>query len=233
MIVLSGKYWPVHPKPQPFELFSSWLTRIALGNGTSAHNFCQSIWPGKQVWTRDIDVYGWKGLVETLALKTGTPPHQIINLSLSYYEGTVFEEMHGRCPTNWVLPTGIYHRIRRGFGLQWCPKCLQSDPIPYFRRHWRMAFASCCPKHGILLADRCHCCKAPAVPFRKGLVTCFQCTADLRDHPCVPALNEAIIAESELIQRAMDGRTMLPGYQPIFSIAFFDIWHRLLMYRAV
>lgn len=225
---LSGNYWPAHPKPQQDELFSCWLARTALSNAPTAHRFCQSIWPNQQVWTRDIDVCNNISLIPTLSARTGVPARDIYSMCLQFYEGTVVERLHVNTPTNWVLPTGVYHRIRTRYGLQWCPICLREDPVPYFRRQWRMAFCSCCPKHGILLADRCHKCRSPAVPFRSGITTCYKCASDLRDHPPCPALAEAIIAEDLLTKRAVDGRTLLPGYQPIFPISFFDIWHRLL-----
>ena len=49
------RLWPWRPRPQADELLSSWLRRIALGNSAKLHSFCHAVWPGLQIWNRDID----------------------------------------------------------------------------------------------------------------------------------------------------------------------------------
>lgn len=231
-MALSGTYLPVHPHPHEDELFSSWLIRVAKGNAPRVHTFCHTIWPHKQIWNRDVDVSGYASLAKELSKRTGISMSKIRRLSLERYEGLVFERLNPSGLTPWVLPVGVYHRIRRRPGLQWCPICLDEDETPYFRRHWRMAFTSCCIRHGIVLADRCHECGAFAIPFRKEFLSCYKCGTDLRKHPRRRAKIEAIAAEQMLNARALDGRTMLPLYKPIFSIAFFDVWHHLMNHVA-
>lgn len=71
----------------------------------------------------------------------------------------------------WVLPA--QHTV-------FCPMCLISDDIPYFRRAWRLKVMVACPTHGQLTSDRCPHCQSPTATFKKqigphGLLLCQIC----------------------------------------------------------
>ncbi|MGH6763572.1 MAG: TniQ family protein [Phyllobacterium sp.] len=225
--MLSGELWPVHPKPFHDELFSSWLIRTALGNAEKVHTFCHYVWPGKQIWNRDIDVSFDEELTQILSARSGTGAEQIHQSTIRSYEGTVFEALvPGN--TKWIRPAGVYHRRRRRHALQWCPQCfVEDDLVPYFRLSWRMAFAASCPRHGIILADRCPGCAEPALPHRGAMTVCHQCKTDMVHHPHITGDSIAISAEQMLAHRAVDGLTSLDGRTPLHPVAYFDIWRRL------
>jgi len=229
---LTGRLWPSHPKPQQDELLSSWLSRVALSNAPRSHTFCHLVWPNKQIWTRDIDVCGDEELITSLSHYTATSLDRARSTKLGVFEGTVYEKLIQNGRTRWLMPTGIFHRERTRFGLQWCPLCFQSDDVSYFRQHWRLAFVSCCPRHGVILADRCHDCGSSALPFKLGPNLCHRCGADARDHPVVIGESAAIQLEYQLIKRAYDGRTWLVPYEPVYPIAYFDIIRRLMQLIA-
>lgn len=229
---LSGALWPSHPKPQEQELLSSWLSRVALSNAARAHTFCHLVWPNKQIWTRDIDVCGDEVLIADLSEYTATPIDRARSTRLEVFEGTVFEKLIHNGRTRWIMPIGVFHRERTRFGLQWCPLCFRMDNVSYFRQHWRLAFVSCCPRHGVILADRCQDCGSPALPFKRELTECHKCGADARDHPVVIGESGAIQLEHQLIKRAYDGRTWLVPYEPVYPIAYFDIIRRLMQLLA-
>ena len=60
----------------------------------------------------------------------------------------------------WVLHGGWGTWRRQQPWLQYCPRCLQEDADPYFRRRWRLAFVTICPAHRQQLLDRCAVCSA-------------------------------------------------------------------------
>ncbi|MCW8916511.1 MAG: TniQ family protein [Magnetovibrio sp.] len=229
---LTGKLWPSHPKPQQDELLSSWLSRVALSNAPRAHTFCHLVWPNKQIWTRDIDLCGDEALITSLSQHTATSLDKARSTKLEVFEGIVFEKLIQNGRTRWIMPTGVFHRERTRFGLQWCPLCFQSDDVSYFRKHWRFAFVSCCPRHGVILADRCHNCGSPVLPFNRGPNICHLCGIDLRDYPVVIGESVALQFEYCLIKRAYDGHTCLAPYEPIYPIAYFDIIRRLVQLIA-
>ena len=227
-MALSGALWPAHPKPLPDELFSSWLTRLALLNSPKVHTFCHIVWPDKQIWNRDIDVSVDEEVIDTLVARSGTSREAALATTIGAYEGTVFETLKPNGRTRWVLPVGIYHRIRLHYGLQWCPGCLADDAVPYFRKQWRMGFIASCPRHGLILADRCHKCGTAAVLHRGQFDSCHECDTPYGEHPRVVGESVALQAEYDLLNRAKSGRTWLEATTPIHPIAFFNIWRRLV-----
>ena len=122
--------------------------------------------------------------------------------------------------------------------------CLQEDPVPYFRRIWRLSFMVACPKHGTLLADACPHCGAP-VSFHEGdyarrrfplgaprMTFCPRCGEDFRLHSASPADPDVVRFEQGLIETMAEGWSCLVPHQTIYGIAFFDGLHHLLMVLA-
>lgn len=102
-----------------------------------------------------------------------------------------------------VLPIGIYHRIRRRFGQQYCPLCLKRVP-PYLRRSWRFQFAIACLNHQVRLCDACPHCDAPFIPHRHQSLlstTCFRCGKSLTDIDPAAAQMEAMHVQRHLMAR--------------------------------
>lgn len=189
---LSGNLWPVHLKPYPYELLSSWLVRIAHGHGLKLQTFCAIVFGrDKNIWNRDIDKSTPDWLIEHIATATGSSAETVINTTLKSYEGILYETHQPNGNTKWINPLGIYHRIHKHHGLQFCPMCLASDEDPYFRKYWRLALYTECEKHHILLQDRCSNCGSP-INFHRvemgirsrinpgSITNCYQCNFDLR-----------------------------------------------------
>jgi hypothetical protein len=238
---LSRDLWPAHPKPKPDEILSSWLVRLTMAHGLKLHTFCSLIWPHKQIWNRDIDKSADERMLSLLAQKTGTPPERVFGTTLAAYQGKVFEKHNPFGNTLWIMPVGVYHRTRRRFGLQFCPLCLAEDSLPYFRRRWRLAFITCCERHGITLLDRCPRC-GDSVNFHRNemgdrnkqtpdsMVHCHACRFDLReaDGLSSPHDSEAIIFQKKLLQAVKDGWIEIKGYGFIHSRLYFLVLHQLL-----
>ena len=183
---------PAHPKPLPDELLSSWLTRLAISNSTRCYSFVNSMlcYPN-EIWARDIDRSAREDLLELLSIKTPTSIQQLRQMTLSYYDGKIVDNVKYDRHCQWILEIGVYHRKRKRAGLQFCPHCLKDDPLPYFRKEWRLSFVTFCERHSCLLRDCCPSCKSSIAyhrlgSFRKVFIpnmlvsTCFHCHFDLR-----------------------------------------------------
>ncbi|MBE0506979.1 MAG: TniQ family protein [Marinospirillum sp.] len=188
--MLSGTLWPAHPHPLQDECLSSWLVRCAHANGMKVQTFCDQVF-GKeyQVWYRDIDRNAPDWLLNIMSQKTGTPIKLVHHTTARLYEKRLFPILHPASQLRWFLPAKHHHRINTGYGIQYCPACLAADETPYFRLAWRLSLYTFCPKHRILMADRCHKCGAPVAFHRAELGKpnilagqldhCWQCDAKL------------------------------------------------------
>lgn len=189
---LTSPLWPIRYKPLPDELLSCWLVRLAHGHGLKVQTFCNLIFGNRnQVWNRDIDRLAPMWLVDELSRRTGTPLIDAWGTTLRTYEGVLYRQFRSVGTLHWVLPLKMYHRKRNGFGLQFCPVCLASDAVPYFRKEWRVAFVTVCRRHGNMLLDRCPVCGTAVAVHRLDMATskaiedlplsyCFECGFDLR-----------------------------------------------------
>jgi hypothetical protein len=187
----------IRPKPLPDELLSSWLVRLAWENGRKLHPF--STWNlclPRYFWYRDIDRSTPPELLEQIAQITGTELQMVTGTTLGSLLARFLDERSivPKGPIPWLLP--ILPRGRRSLrpGVQFCPECLATDDIPYFRRHWRLSFITVCPTHGIMMVDRCPQCQRP-INFHRGdygfhnlsdeapWMFCPDCGHDWRDTP--------------------------------------------------
>lgn len=192
---LSGDVWPVHPHRMDDELLSCWIVRTAYANHLKLQSFT-TLALGREaaLWNRDIDRSATGSLLERLSNQTGSTADELRGGMLAGYESLLFERHNPNGNTKWILPLGVYHRKRRSYGVQFCPLCLFLDPVPYYRRRWRLAFSTVCDVHGSMLHDRCPQCGVPVVYFRNDLgfrsgyrlgdlVSCWVCDFDLRRAP--------------------------------------------------
>ena len=178
--------WPVHPRPQHDELLSSWMIRIARGNGYKIHDFYAEFFGrARQIWTREVDHHAPAWLIKALCERTGQSVERIRGMTLRTYESYAFEIFNETGNTRWIMPVGVYHRTRRAHGQQFCPVCLDEDDLPYLRRQWRLSLAAACLRHRILLQDRCAACGKPVVAHRADTAARSNSRGHLGLHRCV------------------------------------------------
>lgn len=216
---LTRPLWPVHLKPLPDELLSSWFVRLAHAHGLKVQTFARLQFGSvRQLWNRDIDRLAPDWLIDTFCRHTATPDAIAKNCTLRAYEGLLYRELRETYVTRWILPLRMFHRTWRGYGLQFCPHCLAEDTEPYFRKRWRVAFYTCCTRHQVMLHDRCPCCFAPVAFHRRelgrptksdgGLFTeCHRCDFDLRHSVVRPMefYDEDTFREYQLEVRRLEG----------------------------
>lgn len=184
--------WPCHLSPLPDELLSCWLLRIAHGHHLKIQTFCDQVF-GKQnqLWNRDIDRFAPAWLLNRLSKQTGISALRVTETTLSSYQNILFSKIRRSGTQQWVLPLDLWHRKHLGFGVQFCPLCLQEDVEPYFRKRWRLALYTVCSIHQTQLHDRCPKCGI-GVAFHRNdqgkygshtgnnITCCYGCNFDLR-----------------------------------------------------
>ena len=190
--MLSGKLLPVHPKPLPDELLTSWIVRVAEANGAKLHTLSRFLFGNhdRSPWVRDVARSGPVWITDKMAEVTGASTAQAVATTLADYVGVVFSARQTSGQLRWLLPAKIRSSNRLGYSVQFCPECLAQDKIPYFRRKWRIGFYTFCPSHGVALYDCCPKCGAPIVIHRRdfsvdigraGKITqCHVCGGDMR-----------------------------------------------------
>ena len=99
----------------PDELLSSWLVRLARRSGLKLQTFCRMNFGDRSIWNRDIDKLADESLLKILVVGTGTPPEQVFNTTLAAYRDWLYLQHNPYGNTQWVLPLGVYHRLRRGY----------------------------------------------------------------------------------------------------------------------
>jgi hypothetical protein len=190
---LGSQLWPIHLKPRQGELLSSWMIRLAHGHGYKTEKMCGMLF-GRQhaIWCRDIDKLAPDWVLSKMSLITGTPLERAVQSTLPSYAGLVAEEINSNGNSSWIVPANVYHRQRTRPGLMYCPICLKTDEVPFFRRIWRLAFVTTCSIHGVNLLDACPECGAAVIPHRvdigpdavlprdRSLIRCWKCGHDLR-----------------------------------------------------
>lgn len=178
------KFWPIRTAPLPDESLSSWLSRSALALGTDTSTLVRTLKSSWRPWTSDLDRRGPRNQAELIVERSGIDQSAINGMTLQ----PIAEKISGpniakkdRWP--WILMLGIRGRDRQ-FGTQYCSACLRSDPTPYFRRNWRLAWHVVCAQHSMQLSDACPSCNSQIEPHRsrqtdKHIALCWQCNADL------------------------------------------------------
>jgi hypothetical protein len=235
---LTSSLWPIRHRPLPDELLSSWLVRLAHGHGLKVQTLCNLTFGNKQqVWNRDIDRLAPLWLINELCQRTDTPFDVAWNTTLRAYEGWLYPAYRASGMLSWILMLNLYHRKRRGFGMQFCPRCLATDPVPYLRKSWRVAFNTVCAKHGILLADRCPACGEAVAIHRISMVRldmldetslahCYSCEFDLRE---TPALSPSVYdtSSANLLHRLSIALLSPPPDQGSWALDQYLVMHQI------
>ncbi|MFF2323960.1 TniQ family protein [Agrobacterium sp. NPDC058088] len=173
---LIGDRWPVVIKPQPDELVSSWIHRLAIANGIAPLQLAFLLDLGGGMWSARLDLKLPIKLVDRLAMLTGL--HSETILSMVVTEAAI---------TSLMFPLRKQAGSNQSVWLQYCSFCLAGDGVPYFRRQWRQASRVSCFTHGHGLRDRCPACRTGIIAFSQTAVIpqhfCVRCDFDLRWAP--------------------------------------------------
>lgn len=165
--------WPVIVAPQPDELLSSWLHRLAFANGIAPRPFARVLGLTAGMWSASLDLKLPADVATLLHTHTGISQHQLSAMSLT---GSPLKPL--------LLPLRNNGRRDGSTWLQFCSRCLAEDAQPYFRRRWRLATRTSCAKHSYRLRDRCPSCRSRIAAFDQTELVpqhhCARCGYDLR-----------------------------------------------------
>lgn len=222
----------VHLKPFLGELLSSWLTRTAFAHNMKASTFLNLYLMNKRnsLTRKDLDFYNDNNFFEVLYEKSKWDKNDIFSLSMRSEEGFLYN-----CNDCLVVPHQIRKPIykRSNFGMMFCPKCLSEDKIPYWRRKWRYAYYTACPKHKIFLTDRCWSCneriRIIKMGVAQGVVYCSKCAKDLRLETSakVPSEYSFGLKAIEWFDEALARGYFEIGGKKVWSVLFFQMHNRL------
>lgn len=231
-----GKVWPAHPKPLPDELLSSWIVRVAEANAIKLQTLSWMLFGnGRSPWNRDVDRSAPLWLVQALCQHTGTSDQVVLDTTLVSYRSRLYSRGRIAGQLRWILPIGSYGMQRKSFGLQFCPECLATDQIPYFRKPWRVALFTYCPIHQVVLHDACPACGIPVVIFRgdfgrelkdaRPMYVCNACGYDFRK-----AERKPVFFPSEELHSLFDTMLQSPSWlgdeTGQFDLGFFAVMHQ-------
>lgn len=156
---------PGYLSPKEEELFTSWYLRLSINHRIKNYNFTQFYFGALPIWNRDLDLNPSQILIDKLAQITPLSKLEIDQLFLSSYIGSYVPQINFDAVNRYILPLGIYHRIRRKNGQLFCPSCLNNS-VPYYKKTWRLVFSLVCSECQVELFDRCSKCLSPIMFYR-------------------------------------------------------------------
>lgn len=190
-MVLTGSVWPVHLPPQPDELLTSWIFRLARANAQTPHTFLRLTTGSGEYIKNDLDVYCRPDILDALAFKAGKKRAQLNSLTFIDDIDKLYLINKKSKHIKWVIPISVRKQKAVRRGIQYCPKCLCKMKAPYFKKIWRLAFVTCCPEHSIMLHGGCPACNSPIHLRKCSEITlthgtnepafCLTCGYDLRE----------------------------------------------------
>lgn len=113
--------WPGVIAPQPDELLSSWLHRLAYANGVAPRSFARVLGLNPGMWSAALDLRLPADIGTLLYAKTGVAPDRLAAMTLSH-----------DLPKQLLLLLRYNGHRDSSSWLQFCCRCLAEDAQPYF-----------------------------------------------------------------------------------------------------
>lgn len=239
--------WPLFVKPKEDELLSSWMVRNAHNHSQKIYTFYKRHLKNQsafdtRLWVTDLDRIPSDNIVSMMSQHTGTEKEKVVSTSLSFFEGRLFSKFVPNGNTRWILPIGHYHSKNMRHSILYCPSCLMSDEIPYFRKKWRLSISFCCPKCSIYLRETCWECGTGVNfirtelgkknEFNINLLTlCHKCGNDLREAKSAKASNQDVLLQKRLFEYIESGHTETLNYSHLYFDALYQVTGILLSTR--
>lgn len=132
---------------------SSWLSRAALSQALTLHEFCKWLGIPRR---RDIDSSFCTQETRQIAVRCGLRPNAF---DFACRMLRVSSALRMKKPVLWS--GGSWPRYR------FCPSCLQDQSTPYFPVHWRFDPWRLCFRHRCLMEEECWKCQAPVILPRR------------------------------------------------------------------
>ena len=172
------------PRPIPGELRSSWVARLAAGNGLTIQHLLDHVL-GSPWGQPAIDGDATPSLIAGLAMVGGISEMDLRALG-------VYAQFPQAPP--WAFLPDVYQEsdskryARSGMLVPSCPACFldqAKNGVPlHWKAEWSLALAPLCPKHLTFLSGRCHHCSAgslAAIAHPQNGSIVVRCTHCFRD----------------------------------------------------
>jgi hypothetical protein len=220
------------------EALSSWYVRSARASGMSLHELGTAL-VGHSIHREaevDLDPLPTRATL-ALAVQTGTESALVHSTALLGCNGPLSGDPGTAGPSGrWILDRrSIGYQKRTGAWVQACPACLAADEVPYFRRHWRLAFVTECIVHGEQLIDRCPGCGDTLDFLRDTALTksdllplsfCANCGIDIKRAERKVSPPELLEWQRSIIAAWHEGWLVEPGLHVMVPL-YLDGMHRL------
>lgn len=136
---------PSHPHRRYEEIFSSWILRVASGNGVSVRDLCRSLAETRNIQRLDL-MWPNDPLVSSLAEATSVRVGLVRQALLASLQGLFGNGINECRPYNQAFP---WH-LRTGspspnVGGQYCIDCLREYRC--YQLSWRISVYGCCLLH--------------------------------------------------------------------------------------
>lgn len=186
---LNNKIMPGYIPPEKEELLSSWIFRLSRAHKIKPFSFTKFYFNESVFWSRDVDKFIYKKVIDKLTQITPLSEKEILNLHLISYQDIIFNTPLIVSYTQGITNLGIYHRKRKNNGLLACPKCLEKRG--YYKKSWRLLTSLICVECNCNMIDRCPDCSSPIIFQRleigdkdnykeRPIYLCWKCNFDLR-----------------------------------------------------
>lgn len=206
----------------PEESLTSWLARTARANAIGPHELL-SLAAGRRhnLLSQDLDCHVPSYVVDGLSQLTMVPPETIRDHTIEEWTQRLVPFESKSRARRWILPQLEKNRTPTRPWMQFCVECLRSDPVPYFRRIWRLAFLTVCLSHCRKLSEACERCGKPlgflspqsyprAFDRLPSLAICVHCEFDLREGGMQSAADDKRVRKFE---KSLC-RALVRGYGP-------------------
>jgi len=152
----------MRPRRLPDESLSSWRQRVGWANG-------YRLFPLRSGALRrsDPDLGLHLEDLRWVAATHGSTSADVTAMTFRGHAGALVSDVESRKHPPWWLRSR-YGSSERSHGAMFCPVCLATDKVPYFRLSWRLGFNTACEQHGVHFLDSCRRCGAAPWPAACG-----------------------------------------------------------------
>lgn len=239
-----------HVSPQPWEDLASVISRIAR-----KRRFVQVDWvlispeaPHRKVYSLDIPLLCRRTDYQVLERQLGIDERSLYHLTLHRYAAHLqppeksVRAIPPASPAEAIDRPLLSHSAVRRVGItlrdiKLCPVCLEEE-TGYDRLFWRLRPVIFCPRHALLLIDRCPLCHEPIPGLRPVFERCPYCQhGDYRQTPHALIPPTSLLHQGQLLllnllttesARAWKGPPAF-GASPILRVEpwqYFALWKR-------
>jgi len=182
--------WDCCPEPFHDESFLSWFTRLAKVNCSDVRLLYQQLRNTSTIRNMKLELLEKElELIQTNKKKLNTLVEALLPfLTISFEKLDLISIPLTKSINQWDYLNNSTKFPR------FCPHCLESDEIPYFRRSWFLNSSTICKIHHSLLLDSCPHCNAVIkiwnTDWDKNIINCYKCNREIsQDVPVIFSIN--------------------------------------------